>query len=482
MTTLILGPIIGGLSPTSAYLWGRTDNTARLHAWLGRQSDLSDAKFADTSPLLTQETGFCGFATLKELTPETKYYFALTLDSGHPAPTLAPYASFTTFPPDKARRSFSFAFGSCFLPSERTPGRIFQKLEQLRQLQDQDPAKALRFIMLLGDQIYADDWKHNNLGFVARSVEEYREVYAHAWSQPRFRELLKNLPAYMTLDDHEVDDDWTWTDYDRETARIPFWDRLKRLRKPISQRTIFKKDIQAALQAYWEHQGMHAREYIDRLYFDAEIGKYPLKLDDQTSLAYSFNYGAAAFFVLDTRTRRIKKSLWDRTMLGEGQMQALKNWLLEADDYPVKFVVTSCALLYRMSVDISFDRWAGFRKDRRDLLNFLATNEIEGVFFLAGDLHSAHAVSAELKNINGRTIPIWEFCSTPFEQNTNWLAKGTYLPLVFDPIKNQRLHFVCAEHNFGVVQVEYDNRSKPKVSFEVHRNGGAPPIILDTTI
>ncbi len=485
MTQLILGPIIGGLSHESAYLWGRTSNPAVLHAWLGQQPDLSDAHLAATSPPLGEQTGCAGFAALTNLTPKSTYYYALTLNPTPPPTAAQPYPCFTTFPKDGESRSFSFAFGSCFLPNDPHAGLIFEQLDSLRQASTHDPNKALRFIVLLGDQIYADDHQHNQLGRVARSLDDYRAVYAHTWSQPAFHKLLQNLPAFMTLDDHEVDDDWAWTNYDRLQARIPIWDRIcRRIQgRPETERQIKLKDIQAALQAYWEHQGMHARDYVDRLHFDEALGVYPLKHNDQTSLAYTFNYGAAAFFVMDTRTRRIKKSLRDRTMLGEGQWQALESWLRNVKDkYPVKFIVTSCALLFRMWSDLPRDRWTGFPKERHRLLQFLADESIEGVHLLTGDLHSAHAISAELRTPKGNGIPLWEFCSTPFNQSPNWLAKAAYLPLAGEPLRNQQLHFVCAENNFGVVRVEFRPQTKPKVSFTIHRLDGAPPVSLDTTI
>jgi hypothetical protein len=42
MAKLTLGPIIGGLSDTQAYIWGRTDGPATLYAWVGQKPDLSD--------------------------------------------------------------------------------------------------------------------------------------------------------------------------------------------------------------------------------------------------------------------------------------------------------------------------------------------------------------------------------------------------------------------------------------------------------
>ncbi|RPI31300.1 MAG: alkaline phosphatase family protein [Chloroflexota bacterium] len=467
MPDLLVGPVIGGLTHKRVHLWGRASGPGVLHAWVGKHPSLTDAQLASQSLPLSPEDGFAGVAPVSGLTPDTLYYYALTLSDTPPDPTAGPYPSFTTFPLPGQPRSFAFAFGSCFRPGDQNGGQIFCHLDERRK---QD---SLRFILLLGDQIYADAYAFNNLGYVACSLDDYRAVYAYNWSRPPLRALLANLPAFMTIDDHEVDDDWTWTDSNRTQARIPIWDRIFRL---IQHRTapewhIPLNRVQDALQAYWEHQGMHAPHFELPPRLNQE-GQYDLAPGDPGSLAYSFTFGAAAFFVLDTRTMRVK-SRRDRTMLGAGQWQALEQWLLAVkDEFPVKFLVTSCALFYDMLLDFPHDRWSGFPAERARLLHFLAANGIENLYLLAGDLHSAHAISADLYGPQGHPVPIWEFCSSPFEQQTNWLSRFTYFPLQGLPVKNQKRHFSLGLYNFGVVRVDFDSQGKPEVHFEVYGKDG----------
>ena len=103
----------------------------------------------------------------------------------------------------------------------------------------------------------------------------------------------------------------------------------------------------------------------------------------------AFNFGAAAFFVLDTRTMRVR-NLRQRSMLGEDQWQALEAWLLRVKDaYPVKFIVSSCALSVPHVAGYPPRPLVGLPDTSADrLLHFLAANEIRGVHILAGDLHS----------------------------------------------------------------------------------------------
>lgn len=467
MSELLLGPIVGGLSHRRANLWGKADGAGVLHAWLGQQPDLSDSRMAGQSLPLSAQDGFAGTAPVSGLFPDTLYHYALTLSGEPPGPAGGPFPHFTTFPLPGQPRPFNFAFGSCFLQTSSSSGVIFREIDQ-RRLEDD-----LRFILLTGDQIYADDYDYNGLGSVACNLQEYRAVYQNVWSNQPFRKLLQNLPAFMTLDDHEVDDDWTWVDKERTRAQIPVWNRVGRWvkRRAPFEWKIPNQRVQDALQAYWEHQGMHAPhfELPPRL---EETGQYALEPGDPGSLAYTFTFGAAAFFVLDTRTMRVKGK-GSRSMLGEGQWMALEKWLLEVkEDYPLKFLVSSGAVLFRMAIDITADRWPGFPKERSRLLNFLAANGIEGVYILCGDMHSAHAIRAELYGPQGRALPLWELCASPFQQRANWWSRYTYFPWRGRPIRSQHKYFTIAENNFGVIRVDFNDRGLPQVRFDLFGEGG----------
>jgi alkaline phosphatase D len=224
--------------------------------------------------------------------------------------------------------------------------------------------------------------------------------------------------------------------------------------------------VRAALKAYDEHQAMHAPEFLLPFEFDAK-GEYIFRPHDPGSLAYTFYFGNAAFFVMDTRTMRVTGR--ERSMLGEGQWHVLKEWLKEVNPkYPVKFIVSSCSVLHPIWFDIVQDRWAGFRDERERLLEFLAVNEIEGVRILTGDLHSAHAVTAELKSPSGRRIPIAEFCASPFEQESMWISFA-YTPTRSKWLARQKRHFYHAKPNFGIVNVDFDSPT-PHVTFNLNYN------------
>lgn len=444
MTEIILGPIIGGLSHERVNLWARADKTATLHAWLGTRPNGTDAKLVGKTQLKAA-TGFAGIVTLDKLGPAKKYFFALTLDP-KVKPAKSAFHSFLTFPAPGKAKSFRFAFGSCFLPYRPEPGLAFKHL-----LENQ---RGISFLLMLGDQIYADLDQLNGLGHIAVTPDDYRRVYQHVWSNPHHRTLLAQMPTFMILDDHEVDNDWHFNDRGLTQPDISFINRFLRWLKgkPKDEQVLSPARMNAALQVNWEHQAIHA----------------PTGLSPRGPLACEFEYGKAAFFVMDTRTQRFINGA-ERQLLGAKQWNMLEAWLLRVKDtHPVKFVVSSISVLSDMIGDFTNDRWTGFKEERNRLLFFLAEHGIEGVHFLVGDLHSAHSISANVKGPNRKTIPVWEFCSSPFEQKAFEFAHLLDQPASSPALYDRKRHFSVSEINYGIVEVDFTKKNAPRVRVELN--------------
>ena len=459
--SILLGPLVGGLSHNSANIWVRADAHATMYVWIAIQADGRDAELIGSTELLEQD-GYAGITALDGLTPETKYHYAVSLTQDRPPG--GEFHPFTTFPRPGTKRSFNFAIGSCYLPPDGNGGQTMDKLNQAIK------SENLQFGMFLGDQIYADYANRNGLDHPAVTLDDYRAVYEHAWSPTAMKQLLPNLPWFMILDDHEVDDDWRWRDSSRQSADYSRMLKLKRWLKgsPPQHLHLTVERVRAALKVYDEHQSMHAPDLLLPFRTDAK-GEFIFHPHDPASLAYTFYYGNAAFFVLDTRTTRVGGR--QRTMLGDGQWHVLLQWLRQVNDsYAVKFIVSSSSFLHPFWLDIAADRWSAFPAERERLLKFLAENEIEGVHILTGDLHSGHAVSAQLKCPGGRRLPIVEFCASPFEQRSVWLSFG-YIPVFSRWLTRAKRHFYRAYPNFGIIQVNFDS-PKPSVTFTLHYRAG----------
>jgi alkaline phosphatase D len=103
---------------------------------------------------------------------------------------------------------------------------------------------------------------------------------------------------------------------------------------------------------------------------------------------YSFRYGDAAFFVLDTRRYRTlpTEDAPVPTMLGETQLAALHSWLSHANGTAsFKFIVSSVPFTSLWGHDASTDSWAGFSAEKAALLAALHT--VPNVIILSGDRH-----------------------------------------------------------------------------------------------
>src|SRR5690606_25851067 len=135
----------------------------------------------------------------------------------------------------------SFLLGSC-----RYPGIMWKKKESdrifgpmLRDHQD------VSFAMMVGDQIYADLMSRYVPIGRADTYMEFRDRYRGAFSSPNMRQLLSNLPVYMTLDDHEIEDNWTQ-------------DRIRSSEK----RELFNMAIGFYMSYQWSHGPRFADSYV----------------------------------------------------------------------------------------------------------------------------------------------------------------------------------------------------------------------------
>ena len=157
-----------------------------------------------------------GVMQFTELEPETDYEYQMgflyddfeqvgdqtVLDwTGRPA------VAFRTAATERTRPR-SFVFGSCRYLLRLFGGSWFDDRgdKTFRSILNQiDQGVQTNALLMLGDQIYADD-----LFLVAKDeqVDEFLARYRAAFSQPYIRALMERLPTYMTLDDHEIEDNW----------------------------------------------------------------------------------------------------------------------------------------------------------------------------------------------------------------------------------------------------------------------------------
>ncbi len=141
-------------------------------------------------------------------------------------------------------------FGSCRVAYPHRPpynltkdedpqGREVDALRAFaRRMRDQPPEAWPGALLLLGDQIYADEVEPDTLEFIRRrrdtavppydeisDFEEYTHAYAVSWGEPTIRWLLSTVPTAMIFDDHDVIDDWNTSQaWLTETRGQSWWD------------------------------------------------------------------------------------------------------------------------------------------------------------------------------------------------------------------------------------------------------------------
>ena len=462
-TDWVTGPVVGHVTPSTARLWVRGAGPGSVYAWVGQQPDLSDARMAAEAERQPQ-AGFAAVVEVSDLQPGTRYFYALTPSPTPPAGS-GPYPSFRTAPTEDAS-TFTFVFGSCFAPQNAYGEAAVRRLLSVMSGPD-----APDFGLLLGDQIYADEPRQNGLGKIAQTEADYREVYRLAWAETAWRDALANLPWRMIWDDHEVDNDWFWTSPDRVEAR-PGW--LTRLRRRLGGyprelwALIPHRRLRAAVQTFWEHQMMHGPPL--RLPPAGVENHRPLLLtSNRGHFGYTFTHGPAAFYVLDLHSHRYMAS-YGRSMMNAEQWTDLEHWLLEVRDrYPFKFLVSSVSVFFQQRLPFGGGRWDEFPDERRRLVHLINAHQIEGVFFLSGDLHVAHIVEAELEGV-ARPLPTWEFSVSPWGQKVFRYGGLLGTTAHFPGVRASRWLGTWAVPNFGWVRA--GTQPQPWLEFRLETPAG----------
>lgn len=373
---LIAGPVIGAVTKNTAKIWIAYRGKGQNALILGDTAEKKIYYPTGVSYIVDAKGDVALTMDFTGLKPDHRYNIIVSIEGWG---ANARY-SFKT-PADTPVRDFSFLLGSCaLLNTDPTrivfPGGsnwIFYRMKKC----------GGDLMVWLGDNIYYIYKKQYS------SYEEMfkRQLNIRRYYRKFYRDFLASQPNYAIWDDH----DYGPNDSDR------------RFELKDSSMKIFK--------GFWPNS------YPDQENFK---GNY-----------FNFRYYDAEFFMTDDRYYRAPKGDTAGDFLGETQMVWLKNKLL-LSDASFKFICIGSQVLN----DNNFgESYADYPKERDDLFDFIAKNNIKGVIFLTGDKHYA-----EICKRDWHGYPLYDFTSSPITSPplprrifhayyNQWRIKGTDYPL-----------------------------------------------------
>jgi hypothetical protein len=260
------------------------------------------------------------------------------------------------------------------------------------------------FFIHAGDQIYYD------VPFPDRppARKEYRRSYHEAWfDDASARHVLSHWPHYMTLDDHEIADQYA-EDFHSPNEDVP--------------PTVYLRE---ALAAYREYVAVRHPRPDGRWTPSPNGGPY----------WYCFSHGRARFFVLDTRTRRNNGR---GEIVDAEQLHALLRWLSESPRDNLKFVVTSVPFVAEFDEAVvqeerrwadtvrpgtrrnaENDKWSAerFRGQRNRIIEHIHDHRIDHVVFLTGDMHCCYHARMRIgTGTRYQSVVVHELAGGPMNQ------------------------------------------------------------------
>ncbi|HEX8052064.1 MAG TPA: alkaline phosphatase D family protein [Thermoleophilaceae bacterium] len=302
-----------------------------------------------------------------KLKPGERYWYRFATKT-----TSSPVGRFQTMRPPDSREPVRIAFFSC---QDWQAGYYGAH----RTIAEDD---SLDFVLCLGDYIYEKNYyegpREDRLGAngdgEVETREEYRQKYALYRSDADLRAMHAAHPFVPIWDDHEVEDNWAGATGGHQTPNR---------RVPYEQRRF------NGLRTFYESMPLRRPERGGfKLYRSIPLG------------------ASAELFLLDERQYRDPQPCDDtfvipcpeaetepRRFLGDAQKAWLKG-ALEGSRAAWKLVANQAmimALENGPSSPSNKDQWDGYGVERRDIMEHVASRNIQDVAFLTGDIHTFFA-------------------------------------------------------------------------------------------
>jgi hypothetical protein len=407
------------------------------------------------------------------------HHYALVHVTGLPPGTATPYEVAldgavvwpepgSPFPPSILRTHTRegparIVFGSCRVAAPHEPPHTLRKDEHDRgrevdalrafalRMTHADPGDWPHALLLLGDQVYADE-VHPDIegeldgGEQVISYADYVKLYTASWGEPVIRWLLSTVPSAMIFDDHDVHDDWnTSIEWVAEMRQKAWW----------------RKRIVAAFESYliYQHLGNLSPAERDQLELyqhlraaedpTPRLREFARRADEEvagTRWSFCREIGPARVVMIDSRAGRVldprcrsmvDPAEWrwieehacggvDHLLIGTSlplimgpAMHWLEAWTeIVADDAWGK-AVKKLAEKLRQRLDL--EHWPAFQASFRRMCDLLV--EVGAgrrgaapstICVVSGDVHHAYLAEVGFLPGSGVKSAVWQAVCSPF--------------------------------------------------------------------
>jgi len=425
----VLGPILRRVAGDRATVWVQASRPATVEVRAGGAGGVARTFTAyDRHYALVVVDGLApGTATPYEVRLDGRTVWPV--DSSHPPSVIR------TRPVGDGAPT-RLVFGSCRRAAQQVHRRFPPDAldAYARRLAANPDAPAPDTLVLLGDQVYADEPSPTVRRWLRRrrrrsrapaeqvvTFDEYARLYLDSWTDPEIRWLLSTVPSVMIFDDHEVIDDWNTSEAWRtDMGAQPWWHRR----------------ISAGLASYWVYQHLGNLDpdalAADPVYRAVTAGgdatdvlaDFGARADDERAgyrWSYAFDVGRTRLVVLDNRAgrdlrpgqrammaesewnwlvRTVRDGRYDHLVVGSSlpwllapaihHVEALDERLCESGRRPVARIAE------RLRRGLDLEHWASFGRSFEALGALFGQIAPATITVLSGDVHHSYAARARM--------------------------------------------------------------------------------------
>nr|WP_204342379.1 alkaline phosphatase D family protein [Micromonospora terminaliae] len=346
---MLIGPLLRRVVGTRATVWVETSAPAVVTV---RTADGATG----SAPTFSAYDHHYAIVVVSGLAPDSSTTYEVLVDDEvvWPVPDSGFPASFIrTRAADDRDQPVTLLFGSCrettqHATARRLPPDALDAYAR-RLIATPDPDALPDLLVLLGDQVYADETSPTVRRLLKRrrrrpkgapatqvvSFDEYTKLYLESWRDPEIRWLLSTVPSVMIFDDHEIIDDWNTSASWRADMRAqPWW--AERIRSGLASYWVYQHlgnlspDEIAADPVYAkvtaaEDATSVLHEFGERVDQEADVAHDTERWRAvQYQWSYALDLGRTRLVMLDNRSSRVLDS-GNRAMLPPGEW----SWFLD---------------------------------------------------------------------------------------------------------------------------------------------------------